>query len=211
MILKDVWAGRNPPVLYFAALHLNLIPFLNFPLWSCPRLGHAHWRLRGSQAPRGEGGSWVWQLLLVSVRGPDHIHTSDCTLATSAAVLKFHSSSLLIKKKVRATTRLLHCALLQPKTKVLFSRRKFQAIVRTDAVDFLLAMKHIKIFFHLNFFPLIAQTSRSFRTQDMDSGFNSTFDARTIKKERKRSLDCVKLEEVKKQNQPCYFQNKMKE
>lgn len=54
-ILKDVAVGCDPPVLYLTVLHLSLpIAFLNFPLWSCPALWHAHWRLRGSQSPEGQ-------------------------------------------------------------------------------------------------------------------------------------------------------------
>lgn len=56
----------TPPVLYLTVLHLSLpIAFLNFPLWSCPALWHAHWRLRGSQSPEGQEDPRAWQLLLI--------------------------------------------------------------------------------------------------------------------------------------------------
>lgn len=79
----------RPPVLYFAVLHLNLGAFLNFPLWSCPPLGHAHWRQRGSQAPEGqedpEFDSCCWFLLEVPT-----------TLQTAVVVLTLFLSLYLI-------------------------------------------------------------------------------------------------------------------
>lgn len=54
-MLKNVWADRDS--LYCISLccpWISKTPFLNFPLWSCPALWHAHWRPRRSQSPEGQ-------------------------------------------------------------------------------------------------------------------------------------------------------------